>query len=148
MSERTIFIDAENAILGRLASYVAKNALNGYGVVVVNAEKAIFSGTKEAVLAEVKNKLRTHTLGSPNKGPVHYRRPDNYVRRVVRGMLPWRKTKGREAFKRVKIYIGEPTEFEKKNFVKVPNADASRLQVGCPKITVKNIVKEIGGVKG
>jgi large subunit ribosomal protein L13 len=42
MSE-TIYIDAENQILGRLASHVAKMLLNGYKVVIFNAEKSVLS---------------------------------------------------------------------------------------------------------
>ncbi len=147
MSEKAILIDADNAVLGRLASYVAKNALNGYEVVVINAEKAVISGTKEATVAKAKRKLHTHTLGSVERSPVHYRRADNYVRRVVRGMLPWKKPKGKEAFRRVKVYAGKPPEFGDKTFMKVNIADASRLRLRCPRKTVEEIVKEIGGVK-
>ena len=36
-----VVVNAENAVVGRLASYVAKVALNGEEVTIVNAEKAI-----------------------------------------------------------------------------------------------------------
>ncbi|HKI76467.1 MAG TPA: 50S ribosomal protein L13, partial [Candidatus Bathyarchaeia archaeon] len=38
-------VDASNLILGRMASYVAKKALDGKSMVVINAERAVISGT-------------------------------------------------------------------------------------------------------
>src|SRR6266567_1427655 len=77
-----------------MASYVAKQALEGKNMVVLNAEQAIISGTKARVVARAKTKLKTRTLGNQEKAPTHPRRPDNYVRRVIRGMLPWKKPHG------------------------------------------------------
>ena len=136
-------IDASNLILGRMASYVAKKALNGNRVVVLNAEKAIISGTKERVVARAKQKLKTRTLGNLEKSPTHPRKPDGYVRRVIRGMLPWKKTSGKEAFHRVRVYIGTPEEYRDRPAGKVADADASRLRV--PYITVARLSEEIGG---
>jgi len=85
-------VDASNLILGRMASYVAKQALDGKSMVVINAERAVISGTKERVVARAKQKLKTRTLGNLEKSPTHPRKPDGYVRRVIRGMLPWKKT--------------------------------------------------------
>jgi len=83
-------VDASNLILGRMASYVAKKALDGKSMVVINAERAVISGTKERVVARAKLKLKTRTLGNLEKSPTHPRKPDGYVRRVIRGMLPWK----------------------------------------------------------
>src|SRR5437879_6682395 len=60
-------VDASNLILGRMASYVAKQALEGKKMVVLNAERAIISGTKARVVARAKTKLKTRTLGSQDK---------------------------------------------------------------------------------
>ena len=57
-------VDASNLILGRMASYVAKKALDGKSMVVINAERAVISGTKERVVARAKLKLKTRTLGN------------------------------------------------------------------------------------
>jgi large subunit ribosomal protein L13 len=136
-------IDATNAILGRLASYVAKEALQGKRVVVINAEKAVISGTKARVVARAKTKLKTRTLANQAKTPTHPRRPDNYVRRVIRGMLPWKKDRGKEAFHRVRVYIGAPEDYAAMPQLKVPEADAAKLRV--PYITVGELSREIGG---
>ena len=136
-------VDATNAILGRLASYVAKQALEGRRMVVINAEKAVISGTKARVVARAKTKLQTRTLANQSKAPTHPRRPDNYVRRTIRGMLPWKKSKGKEAFHRVIVYIGSPSDYSDKPKFTVPDADASRLRVAY--VTVEQLSREIGG---
>lgn len=105
-----IVVDASGLVLGRLASHVAKRILAGEEVVVVNAEKAVITGRKGSIVEEFKTRLGTRTLGSQEKAPKHPRRPDTYVRRVVRGMLPWKKTKGKRAYKRLSVYIGVPEE--------------------------------------
>jgi len=143
MSKQPVVIDASNLILGRLASFAAKHALQGDEVVVFNAENAIISGTKTNIVEEAKRRLRTRTLASQYKAPTHPRRPDMYVRRVIRGMLPRRKPKGSAALKRIRIYIGTPEEFRGKSTVRIPDADASKLR--CSYITVGELSEEIGG---
>jgi large subunit ribosomal protein L13 len=136
-------VDASNLILGRMASYVAKKALDGKTMVVINAERAVISGTKERVVARAKLKLKTRTLGNLEKSPTHPRKPDGYVRRVIRGMLPWKKTGGKNAFHRVKVYVGTPSEYQDRPVTKVADANASKLRV--PYITVAQLSGEIGG---
>ncbi|MEM2901901.1 MAG: 50S ribosomal protein L13 [Candidatus Bathyarchaeia archaeon] len=140
-----IIIDADRALLGRLASYAAKKALEGEEIIILNAEKAVISGTKERVLEEVKRKLATRTLGSLEKSPTHPRRPDVYLRRVIRGMLPWKKPKGKIAYKRVKVFIGVPEEYLEEHPIRVEEADSSKLKA--PKVFLTDLVKEIGGWK-
>ncbi len=138
-------VDASNLILGRMATYVAKRALEGKRVVIVNAEQAVISGTKARVVARAKVKLKTRTLGSQTKAPTHPRRPDNYVRRVVRGMLPWKKSRGKDAFRRVRVFIGTPVDYQGKPSVKIEDASASRLRV--PYVSVSQLAQEIGGLR-
>lgn len=135
-------VDASNLILGRMASYVAKRALDGRSMIVINAERAVISGTKERVVARAKLKLKTRTLGNLEKSPTHPRKPDGYVRRVIRGMLPWKKTGGKNAFRRIKVYIGTPSEYQDRPATTVADANASRLRV--PYITVAQLSGEIG----
>ncbi len=104
-----IIIDATNTILGRLASYAAKQALQGNKVVIVNCEKAYISGSKSNVFEDYLNRLER---GTYKKGPFLHRMPDKIVRRAVRGMLPYKKATGREAYKRVICYVGVPEEYK------------------------------------
>ena len=143
--EQEEIVDATNLILGRMATYVAKQALKGKRVVVLNAERAVISGTKGRVVARAKQKLQTRTLASQEKAPTHPRRPDTYVRRVIRGMLPWKKPRGKEAFHRVRVFIGTPPDYQGKPTVRIGDADASRLRV--PYISVHQLSEEIGGVR-
>ncbi len=109
MSEKEVIVyDAEDMVIGRLASKVAKAVLLGNTVAVVNAEKAIITGDRRTVIEAYKEKFNIRTSYNPRKGPFHHRRPDKMVRRVIRGMLPWPTPRGKEAYKRVKVYIGVP----------------------------------------
>jgi large subunit ribosomal protein L13 len=143
MSKEPVLLDAKNQILGRLASYVAKNALSGNSVIVLNAEKAVISGRRKNIVEEAKRRLETRTLANQTTAPVHQRRPDLYFRRVVRGMLPWKKAKGKAAFHRVIVFMGVPEEYSSKTPVKVPGADASKL--ASPYISLEDLATEIGG---
>ncbi|MCG3224249.1 MAG: 50S ribosomal protein L13 [Candidatus Heimdallarchaeaceae archaeon] len=137
-----IIIDADNAILGRLCSEVAKYLLDGYAVNIVNCENAIISGKKHSILNEYRNMHKIHTATNPRRGPFHPKRPDRLVRRTVRGMLPWKKSKGRNAYHRLLTYIGIPDEFSNLEIIKPKYADANKLD--CKKTTVGNLCKEFG----
>jgi len=138
-----MLIDASNHVLGRVASIVAKQALDGRKIVIVNAEKAVIAGRRQRILADARRKLKTKTRASQEKAPVHPRRPDMYFRRVIRGMLPWKKPRGKAAFRNVKVFIGVPDEYANKPLQRLPDADASKLR--CRYITVDELSREIGG---
>ena len=80
-------IDATNLKLGRLASKVAKEALSGEQVSVVNAEKAVITGRKKDIFSTYREKT---DVGSRYKGPFFPRVPHLIVRRTIRGMLPYK----------------------------------------------------------
>jgi len=126
-----------------LASYAAKHALAGDHVVVLNAEQAVISGRRSNIIGEAKIRLETRTLANQTTAPVHQRRPDLYLRRVIRGMLPWEKAKGKAAFHRIHVYMGTPEEYANKSAVNIPGADASKLTTTY--ITLADLAKEIGG---
>jgi large subunit ribosomal protein L13 len=143
MSAELILIDASNHVLGRIASIAAKKALEGRKVVIVNAEKAVITGRKRSIIEDAKRRLGTRTLASQEKAPVHPRRPDMYFRRVIRGMIPWKKPKGKTAFKNVKVFIGVPEEYAGKPLQRFSQADASKLR--CRYVTIDELSREIGG---
>jgi len=135
-----MIINAENLILGRLASYVAKKALLGETVDIVNVEKAVVSGSRVNVLEKYRNKqVRGYAL----HGPYFPKDPLQMVKRTVRGMLPYKQEKGNEAFKRVKCYVGIPKEFEGKKTETVKEADASKVY-RTKFITIAEISKHVG----
>lgn len=139
MAEDDVIVDATGLILGRMASAIARRLLLGEKVFVVNAEKATISGKRLSIVREAKTFLE---VGHPGRGPFHPRRPDKIVRRTVRGMLPWKKPKGQQAYRRLQVYIGVPAEFQGKETQTIPDAEANKLK--CPYITIGELAKEIG----
>jgi len=132
-------IDASGLILGRMASTVAKRLLSGEPIVIVNAEKAALSGKR---LSRVKEARAFLDIGHPGKGPFHPRRPDQIVRKTVKGMLPRRQPKGEIALKRLQVFLGVPAELKNAPLQTIPEAHVNRLK--CPYVTVGEFAKEIG----
>jgi len=139
---KEIVIDAKDKIAGRLASFVAKELLKGNKVVVLNVEKAIISGDKEDIIEEFK---RRRERGDPYKGPFYPRYPDEIFRRMVRGMLPYKKYRGKIALKNLKVFYGMPNEYKDKIMdVKIKSAqDLTRVGY----MTLEEIALEIGAKK-
>jgi large subunit ribosomal protein L13 len=107
-----VVVDARDCILGRVASKVAERALDGETIAVVNAERAVVTGNEESTMENFRERQR---VGS-DQGPAYPRRPDGIFKRAIRGMVPHKKQRGREAFSRVRVYVGNPyadnNEFE------------------------------------
>jgi len=139
ISKTANIINADGLIIGRMASIVAKRLLNGEQVIIVNAEKAVLSGKRKTKVMEAKEFLE---VGYPKRGPFHYRRPDRIVRRIVRGMLPFKQPKGKQAYKRLEVFIGIPGELKDQKMETLAHAQASKLT--CPYFTVGEFAKEIG----
>lgn len=119
-----MIIDAKNLVLGRLASYVSKKSLLDTKIDIVNCEDAVITGKWENI--SQKYKMRSK-IGSPLKGPFYPKIPDRFVRRVIRGMLPYKKDKGRKAYERVMCHIGIPEKFKDKSFSTVIGADVKKM---------------------
>ncbi|MEM3617940.1 MAG: 50S ribosomal protein L13 [Candidatus Bathyarchaeia archaeon] len=132
-------INADGLILGRMASIIAKRLLKGEKIAVVNAEKAIISGKKKSRVKEAKDFLE---VGHPGKGPMHPRRPDRILRRTIRGMLPYKQPKGKQAYKRLRVFIGIPDELKNWEMETIEEAQAKKLT--CPYFTLGELAKEIG----
>jgi large subunit ribosomal protein L13 len=102
--EADVVVDARDCILGRVASQVAERAMDGERVAIVNVERAIITGGREDVVGVFKERRR---VGS-DRGPYYPKRPDGIFKRSVRGMIPYKTDKGREAFENVRCYVGNP----------------------------------------
>lgn len=121
-----LYIDATGHVAGRLSSRVASEVLRGRRVVVLNAEKAVVSGSRHAVLKAWKERLELGSKVNPMYGPLHPRRPDNILWRMVRGMVPKTKAKGTLGLKRLRIYMGVPAKYSGMTLTKVDDAVATR----------------------
>jgi len=133
------FVNAEGLIVGRMCSKVAKRLLNGEEVIILNAEKAVFSGKKKSKVLEAHIFLE---VGAPMRGPFHYRRPDRFLRKTVRGMVPFKQPKGKNAYKRLKVFMGVPLEFKDQKMITFEEANSANLKG--PHFTLGELATEIG----
>ena len=99
-----VVVDAKDCILGRVASEVAQQVLDGDRVAVVNAENTVITGNPESTMETYRKRAN---IGS-DSGPYYPKRPDKIFKRAIRGMLPYKEDHGREAFENVRVYLGNP----------------------------------------
>jgi large subunit ribosomal protein L13 len=136
-----MIIDATNLIAGRLASHAAKKALLGEQVDIVNAGDAVITGRKETVFGKYNKSIKK---GRHSKGPFYNRRSDMFLRRLIRGMLPYKQEKGEQAFKRIMCYVNVPEKFQGKKLETLKDADVSKVP-SLYYIKISEIVKLLGG---
>ena len=86
-TDRPIVVDATNHIAGRLSSNVAKLLKQGHRVSIVNCEKIMYSGTRSNLIKEYREFLEINSIINPKHGPVHYRRPDTIITKMMREFL-------------------------------------------------------------
>ncbi|MDI9611002.1 MAG: 50S ribosomal protein L13 [Archaeoglobales archaeon] len=139
-----VVIDASGHILGRLSSVIAKRLLSGERIVVVNAEKAVITGDKSAIFEKYKVK---YDRGSKEKGPYFPKHPEKIFKRTVRGMLPWDSRRGREAYRRLRVFIGIPEELKDKSFQKVENAMLEKVSKTEKFVFLEEVSKHLGWAK-
>ena len=110
-------VDAENQVLGRVCSEIAKIIRGkhkpsytphvdcGDYVIVINADKVVFTGTK------IEYKEYHNFSGYPGGQKIEIakdlmrRRPEVVVERAVKGMLPKNRL-GRKMYKKLFVYVG------------------------------------------
>ena len=131
-------VNAENMVVGRLASIVARELLDGEEIVIVNAEKAVITGNKDYI---IKKYFERRNIGSVRKGPYYPKMPDRILKRTIRGMLPMKKPKGKNAYKRLKVYMGVPNEFGDREFINFDDAKNTKLKGF---ITLKDLSISLG----
>jgi len=119
-----MIIDARNLILGRMATVVAKKALLGEKVDIINADLSVISGDKKWILAHY---VQKRDRGIPLKGPYMHKLPDRFVRRTIRGMLPYKQEKGKKAYGNIKCYIGVPTILKDQKAETIESAKLTKL---------------------
>jgi len=131
-------IDAKGLVLGRLSTFVAKQLLLGNEVQIVNCEQAVITGKKSNILQKHKQRRER---GQPTQGPFISRLPDRFVKRTIRGMLPYKKSKGKEALKRLKCHIAVPETIKGAETIENPKLSNTNA---FKHMTVKDLCKELG----
>ena len=135
-----IIVDGKDLIVGRVATFVAKQALNGETIKIVNCEGMYITGDKAFLLHEMQ---RRRDQGTWSKGPFFFRRPDRFVRRIVRGMIPYKTPRGNLAYKRVLCYIGYPDELKQHKAISIDNANIKHVK-NLKYLTVSDLCKHMG----
>ncbi|KAI5955725.1 RPL16A [Candida jiufengensis] len=140
-----VIIDAKGHLLGRLASIVAKQILNGNKIVIVRAEALNISGNHFRNLLNYKDYLRKSTRYNKTKGPFHFRAPSRIFYKAVRGMIPHKTARGAAALERLKVFEGIPPPYDKQKRVVVPQAlRVLRLKPGRKYTTAGKLASAVG----
>ncbi len=132
--------------MGRLAAIVAKTILQGQRVTIVRCEAINISGSFyrnkrmiyfnftdlfdsnmfaniiSFIIVKYLEFLRKACNIQPARGAFHFRAPGKIFWRTVRGMVPHKTKRGREALKTLKCYEGIPSPYDKMKRVVVPSA--------------------------
>ena len=137
-----IIVNAKDSIVGRFGTFAAKRALRGDEIKIVNCEKAIITGSKAEIFKKF-HKLRKY-MGKPVKGPFVSRLPDRFVRRMIRGMLPYKQERGKNAFARIMCYTGIPEELKDKKIIQVEKSNISKVKI-IKYITIQDLCRKLGG---
>lgn len=119
-----IVIDGNGLVVGRVASFAAKKALLGEEVKIVNCDKMYITGSKKYLVNETH---RRRAQGTWSKGPFYFRMADRFVRRIVRGMLPHKTLRGKEAYGRVMCYVGIPVVLKDAKMLTLENASIKNI---------------------
>jgi len=110
-------IDAEDLVLGRLATEAARILRGkhkptfaphldmGDHIIVINAEKVVVTANKAEQKMVYRHSGYPGGLKSRSFGQSHARRPEESVRRAIRGMLPKNRL-GRQMLTKLKVYAG------------------------------------------
>merc|ERR1712099_122597 len=144
-SPKPVVIDGRGHLMGRLASIVAKFILNGNKVVVVRTEGINMSGNFYRNKLKYLKFLRLRCNVKPLRGPFHFRAPGKIFWRTVRGMVPHKTERGKDAMKRLQTFEGVPPPYDKKKRMVIPSAlKVLRLKAGRKYCSLGRLSHEVG----
>jgi len=145
MFQKVVIVDGRGHLLGRLASILAKELLNGQKVVVVRTEEINISGSLFRNKLKYAAFMRVRTNTNPTRGPWHYRAPSRILWRVIRGMTPHKTERAKAALARLKVYEGVPHPFDRMKRVVVPGALRTlRLRPGRKFCRLGDLAAQVG----
>ncbi|KAK5964772.1 Large subunit ribosomal protein 16 [Trichostrongylus colubriformis] len=123
LHNKPIIIDGKDHLLGRLASIVAKQLLQGEKVAVLRCEEIAISGNFHRSKLKYMSFLRKRCNINPARGAFHYRSPGKIFWRTVRGMLPHKTPHGNLALKNLRVYEGVPSAYDRVKKMNAPVAN-------------------------
>merc|ERR1712217_229091 len=119
--KQQIVVDCRGHLLGRLASTIAKELLNGQQVVCVRTEDINISGSLYRNKLKYAMFKKKRMNSNPKTGPLHYRSPSKILWRTIRGMVPHKTARGAAAMGRLKSFEGIPHPFDRKKRMVIPH---------------------------
>eukprot|EP00927_Polykrikos_kofoidii_P013253 TRINITY_DN1576_c0_g1_i3.p1 TRINITY_DN1576_c0_g1~~TRINITY_DN1576_c0_g1_i3.p1 ORF type:complete len:202 (+),score=31.29 TRINITY_DN1576_c0_g1_i3:56-661(+) len=119
--KQEIVVDCRGHLLGRLASTVAKELLNGQKVVCVRVEDTNISGSLYRNKLKYAEFRRKKMNSNPKTGPLHYRSPAKILWRTIRGMVPHKTARGAAALDRLRAFEGIPHPYDRKKRMVIPH---------------------------
>ncbi|RAL47750.1 hypothetical protein DM860_012375 [Cuscuta australis] len=142
---RRVVVDARHHMLGRLASILAKELLNGVRVVVTRCEEICLSGGLVRQKMKYHRFLRKRMNTKPSHGPIHHRAPSKILWRTIRGMIPHKTKRGAASLGRLKVFEGVPPPYDKMKRMVIPDAlKVLRLQPGHKYCLLGKLSSEVG----
>merc|ERR1712031_135684 len=145
ISPKAIVVDGRGHLMGRLASIVAKLILTGNKVVVVRTEGINMSGNFYRNKLKYLEFLRLRCNVKPLRGPFHFRAPGKIFWRTVRGMIPHKTERGKDAMKRLQTFEGVPPPYDKKKRMVIPSAlKVLRLKPGRKYCSLGRLSHDVG----
>ena len=145
MFQKVVVIDCRGHILGRLASIIAKELLNGQNVVAVRCEEILKTGRKLRNKMTYSRFLHKRSCTNPKRGPFHFRAPSRVLWRTVRGMIPHKTKRGAAALERLKVFDGVPPPYDKLKRMVVSDALAvTRLRPDRKTTVLGELMAELG----
>ncbi|KAI5781655.1 60S ribosomal protein L16 [Peziza echinospora] len=143
--EPVVVIDGKGHLLGRLASTVAKQLLNGQKIVVVRCEALNISGEFFRSKLKYHAYLKKATRFNKQRGAFHFRAPSRIFYKAVRGMIAHKTPRGQAALERLKVFEGVPPPYDTTKRMVVPQAlRVLRLKPGRKYCTVGRLSHEVG----
>ena len=132
-------IDANNLVFGRAASQIAKKLISGTDVQIINAEHFVLLGNSDQIVERYLTKRRLKNKADPEKSPKWPNVPHLFVKRMIKGMLPKKTSRGRDAEKRLMVFTGNPKSL--KSNLKLEKAGFDGVS---KHITIAELCKRIG----
>lgn len=135
ITKKWLVVDADGLVLGRMATEIAARLRGkhkaifaphvdtGDFVIVVNAEKVVMTADKAGDKFAYRHSGYPGGLKSRSYADLMETKPDEVVRRAVRGMIP--KTRlGRQQLSKLKVYAGpeHPHEAQQPEVLELPGA--------------------------
>ncbi|XP_076906873.1 large ribosomal subunit protein uL13w-like [Bidens hawaiensis] len=141
--KKEVVVDARHHMLGRLASIVAKELLNGQSVTAVRCEEICLSGGLVRQKMKYLRFLRKRMNTKPSHGPIHFRAPSKIPEGKL--MIPHKTKRGAAALARLKVYEGVPTPYNRKKRMVIPDAlKVLRLTAGHKYCLLGRLSSEVG----